>query len=168
MESLYRISVVCTGNICRSPMAEIVLRRAFADAGLAEVVLVDSAGTEGWHIGNGADARAIAALASIGHDGSTHSARQFEAGWLDDLDLVLCADAGHLRNIRRMAAGSDAQLRLLREFDPEAGDDLDLADPYYGDPAHFEECLRQIERAAAGVVDYVRRELTQEPSQRLA
>lgn len=168
MESLYRISVVCTGNICRSPMAEIVLRRAFADAGLAEVVLVDSAGTEGWHIGHGADARAVTALASIGHDGSMHLARQFDAGWLDDLDLVLCADTGHLRNIRRMAAGSDAQLRLLREFDPEAGDDLDLADPYYGDPAHFEECLRQIERAAAGVVDYVRRELSQESSQRLA
>ncbi len=165
MGSPYRISVVCTGNICRSPMAEVILRRAFAEAGLAGAVHVDSAGTDGWHVGDGADHRALAALSAAGHDGSAHRARQFEAAWLGHLDLVLCADAGHLRAIRRMASGSAAELRLLREFDPQAGDGrLDLADPYYGDDAGFAECLRQIERAATGVVDHVRAELTNVPS----
>ncbi|MDO5712391.1 MAG: low molecular weight protein-tyrosine-phosphatase [Micrococcales bacterium] len=159
MESPYRICVVCSGNICRSPMAQIVLARAFADAGLADNVEVSSAGTGGWHLGSGADDRALAALAGTGYDGSGHRVRRFEADWLEDLDLVLCADAGHLREVRAMAQGSDAEIRLLREFDPHARDDLDLADPYYGDQSDFEECLRQIERAGAGAVDYVRAEL---------
>ena len=161
MTSPYRICVVCSGNICRSPMAEIVLRRALADAGLGDAVVVDSAGTGGWHIGSGADDRALTALTGAGHDGSAHRVRQFEPSWLDELDLVLCADAGHLRDIRRFASGrsSEADIRLLREFDAQAGDDLDLADPYYGEQSDFEECLAQIDRASAGVVEHVRAEL---------
>lgn len=162
MTSPYRICVVCSGNICRSPMAEIVLRQALADAGLSEAVVVDSAGTGGWHVGSGADDRALTALSGAGHDGSAHRVRHFEAGWLDELDLVLCADTGHLRDVRRLASGrdSDAQIRLLREFDPQARGDLDLADPYYGEQSDFQECLVQIDRAVAGVLEHVRAELS--------
>ena len=162
MTSPYRINVVCSGNICRSPMAEIVLRGAMADAGLGGAVVVDSSGTGGWHIGSGADDRALRALTGVGLDGAAHRVRQFDARWFDELDLVLCADAGHLRDIRRPAAGRDVdtEIRLLREFDPQAGDDLDLADPYYGEQSDFEECLAQIRRASAGVVEHVRAEVS--------
>src|SRR5512132_4735403 len=74
----YRICFVCTGNICRSPIAEVVLRRLADEAGLAGTVQVDSAGTGSWHVGDGADQRAVAVLESGGYDGSAHRARVFE------------------------------------------------------------------------------------------
>ncbi|GAB96704.1 protein-tyrosine phosphatase [Kineosphaera limosa] len=155
----YRVCVVCSGNICRSPMAEVVLREAFTDAGLGDRVVVDSAGTGGWHLGGGADRRALNALAAAGFDGTAHRARQIEPDWFDDRDLILCADSGHLAAMQRMGRDSDADVRLLREFDPQASGDLDLADPYYGTPDDFEECLEQIRRAAPGIVEQVRADL---------
>lgn len=155
----YRICVVCSGNICRSPMGEVVLREAFERAGLGDVVVVDSAGTGAWHLGDGADRRAVTALAAAGLDGRGHRARRIEEDWLSQRDLVLCADAGHLRAMRRMGQDHAADIRMLREFDPQAGHDLDLADPYYGGPADFEECLRQIQRSAPAIVQHVRGEL---------
>ncbi len=159
MTSPYRICVVCSGNICRSPMAEYVLREAFEAAGLGDAVEVDSAGTGAWHVGNGADPRALTALHGQGYDGNPHRARHLEQSWLGERDLMLCADDGHLRAVRRLGRGHDADIRLLREFDPQAGDDLDLADPYYGDQADFEECLAQIRRSSDAVVAHVRAEL---------
>lgn len=155
----YRICVVCSGNICRSPMGEVVLRAAFEQAGLGDRVVVDSAGTGAWHLGDGADRRAVQTLAAAGLDGSAHRARRIEEDWFADRDLVLCADSGHLRAMNRMGQGYDADIRLLREFDPQAGHELDLADPYYGSSADFEECLRQIKRSAPAIVAHVRDEL---------
>ena len=77
--------LVCLGNICRSPMAETVLRAELAAASLAETaraVVVDSAGTGDWHVGDAMDPGARSALASRGHDGSAHRARQFQPSWL--------------------------------------------------------------------------------------
>lgn len=159
MASPYRVCVVCSGNICRSPMAEYVLRQAFDDAGLGDGVAVDSAGTGAWHLGDGADPRALAALHAAGYDGNAHRARRIEAHWLGERDLVLCADDGHFRAVQRLARGHDADVRMVREFDPEAGDDLDLADPYYGSHDDFTECLRQIRRSSDGIVEHVRAEL---------
>ncbi|MEU6392476.1 low molecular weight protein-tyrosine-phosphatase [Streptomyces sp. NPDC046939] len=153
----YRVCFVCTGNICRSPMAEHVFRTRVEEAGLSGAVEIDSAGTDGWHVGEGADPRTIHVLDEHGY-ATAHTARQFDADWFARLDLVIALDASHLRTLRRLAPSpQDAEkIRLLRSYDPGAGDDLDVPDPYYGGPAGFEECLRMVETASDGLLDAVR------------
>ncbi|MCH8626562.1 low molecular weight phosphotyrosine protein phosphatase [Arsenicicoccus piscis] len=161
---LYRITVVCSGNICRSPIAEIVLRRRLEEAGLGDTVQVDSAGTGAWHVGDQADHRALAALTTGGYDGNSHRARQFEPGWFEQTDLVLAADRGHERQLRRLAGSEEdrAKVQLLRAFDPDAvaAGTLEVDDPYYGGPADFARTLSEVERAADGIVDHVRDAVT--------
>ena len=87
-------------------MAETVLRASLAEAGLAEAVTLDSSGTGDWHVGEPMNPQARRALARRGYDGSgprTHRARQFEASWLPERDLVLAMDAGNLATLRRLA-----------------------------------------------------------------
>ncbi|MER8042671.1 low molecular weight protein-tyrosine-phosphatase [Streptomyces sp. NPDC094032] len=156
----YRVCFVCTGNICRSPMAEHVFRARVAEAGLADTVVVDSAGTGGWHEGDGADPRTVAVLEEHGY-GSAHSARQFRASWFPALDLVIALDEGHLRELRRLAPTPEdaAKIRLLRSYDPGAGAELDVPDPYYGGREGFEECLDMVETASEGLLAAVRDEV---------
>src|SRR6202161_4517625 len=92
----YRICLVCLGNICRSPMAETVLRASLAEAGLAEAVTLDSSAAGECHVGDPMYPQARRALARRSYDGSAHRARQFEASWLPERDLVLAMDAGNL------------------------------------------------------------------------
>lgn len=157
-----RVCFVCTGNICRSPMAEQVFRARLGDAGLAGLVEVDSAGTDGWHEGDGADHRTVSVLESGGY-ATAHTARQFRADWFASRDLVIALDAGHLRRLRRLAPTPEeaAKVRLLRSFDPglPAGADLDVPDPYYGGVDGFEECLTMCEAASEGLLETVRLEL---------
>jgi protein-tyrosine phosphatase len=153
----YRICFVCTGNICRSPMAEAVMRGLLEAEGLEHAVEVDSAGTISWHAGDPADRRAVMALRDAGYDGSTHRARMFERSWLADRDLVVALDAGHLDELRALAGdGPHApKVRLLRSFIQgvnEEVDDLDVADPYYGGPADFERVLEQVEEGCHGIL----------------
>ncbi|MEV0737783.1 low molecular weight protein-tyrosine-phosphatase [Streptomyces sp. NPDC050549] len=156
----YRVSFVCTGNICRSPMAESVFRARVEEAGLGDRVEVESAGTGGWHEGDGADPRAVAVLEEHGY-GTDHVARQFQASWFSRLDLVIALDGGHRKALRRLApTEQDAQkVRLLRSYDPAAGDDLDVPDPYYGGLDGFEECLEMVEAASEGLLTAVREEV---------
>ncbi|MFJ6571371.1 low molecular weight protein-tyrosine-phosphatase [Streptomyces sp. NPDC091292] len=153
----YRVCFVCTGNICRSPMAESVFRARVEKAGLGDRVEVDSAGTDGWHEGDGADPRTVSVLEAAGY-GSDHEARRFRASWFDRLDLVIALDAGHLRALRRLAPtpADAAKVRLLRSYDPDAGSDLDVPDPYYGEVDGFEECLEMVEATSEGLLDAVR------------
>ncbi|MEU9732547.1 low molecular weight protein-tyrosine-phosphatase [Streptomyces sp. NPDC048002] len=153
----YRVCFVCTGNICRSPMAESVFRARVAEDGLDGLVEIDSAGTGGWHEGDPADPRTVSVLEEHGYD-TGHSARQFEASWFARLDLVIALDEGHLRALRRLAPTEQdaAKVRLLRSFDPAARDDLDVPDPYYGGLEGFEECLAMVEAASDGLLDAVR------------
>ncbi|MFF5648868.1 low molecular weight protein-tyrosine-phosphatase [Streptomyces collinus] len=156
----YRVCFVCTGNICRSPMAEIVFRARVTEAGLDELVEVDSAGTGGWHEGDGADPRTVAVLEDNGYAGG-HTARQFQPCWFSRLDLVIALDSGHLGALRRLApTEQDARkVRLLRSYDPAAGDDLDVPDPYYGGTDGFEECLEMVEAASTGLLAAVRKDV---------
>ncbi|GAA3175656.1 low molecular weight protein-tyrosine-phosphatase [Streptomyces virens] len=156
----YRVCFVCTGNICRSPMAEIVFRARVAEAGLAGLVEVDSAGTGGWHEGEGADPRTETVLRENGYEAG-HTARQFDPSWFARLDLVVALDSGHLRALRRMApTEQDAdKVRLLRSYDPAAGDDLDVPDPYYGGADGFDECLEMVEAASTGLLAAVRKQV---------
>ena len=103
-------------------MGEFILREKFEEAGLGEQVVVDSAGTTSWEVGNPADRRTLSVLERNGHEdfgGSEHIARQFEHSWLDDRDLILAADSGHLSDLRRLARTEEqrARIRLFREFD---------------------------------------------------
>ncbi|MEU6094223.1 low molecular weight protein-tyrosine-phosphatase [Streptomyces sp. NPDC047079] len=153
----YRVCFVCTGNICRSPMAESVFRARVEEAGLGDLVEVDSAGTGGWHEGDGADPRTVAVLEENGY-GSDHTARQFQLSWFSRLDLVIALDSGHLKALRRLAPTPEDEdkVRLLRSYDPAAGEDLDVPDPYYGGMDGFEECLEMVEAASPGLLAAVR------------
>ncbi len=156
----YRLAVVCLGNICRSPMGEVVLTHKIERAGLADEVEVVSAGTGDWHIGNPMDRRAAAALTARGYDASLHRAQQFDSGWLDELDLVLAMDRGNYADIAAFMSldGADdgpdgSRLQMFRSFDPRAHDaDRDVPDPYYGGDDGFDHVLAMVERTATAIV----------------
>ncbi|MEU8850689.1 low molecular weight protein-tyrosine-phosphatase [Streptomyces sp. NPDC048564] len=160
----YRVCFVCTGNICRSPMAESVFRARVAEAGLDDLVEADSAGTGGWHEGDPADPRTVSVLEEHGYD-SSHTARQFQPSWFARLDLVIALDTGHLKALSRLAPTPQdaAKVRLLRSYDPAAGDDLDVPDPYYGAVDGFEECLEMVEAASTGLLTAVREQVEGQP-----
>jgi protein-tyrosine phosphatase len=146
----YRVCLVCLGNICRSPMAETVLRAALAKAGLDDTVILDSAGTGDWHVGEPMYPPARAALASRGYDGSVHRARQVRPSWLADRDLILAMDARNLAALRRMAAAADRdRIRLFGEVGllTEVGGG-DIPDPYGGTAADFGHVLDLLAAAA--------------------
>jgi protein-tyrosine phosphatase len=140
----YRICCVCLGNICRSPMAEAVLRAQIARAGLDKRVEVDSAGTGDWHVGGRMDRKASTALSRNGYDGKSHRARQFRPSWLTERDLILAMDAANLRDLRALAPNGEAgRIRLFGEIGGLGG--VDVPDPYYGDQADFARVLAMLE-----------------------
>lgn len=153
---MIRVVFVCTGNICRSPTAEAVLRHLVEQEGLADRISVGSAGTGGWHVGDDADARSLRALRGRGYQ-LRHSARQFRPHWFDEHELVVALDASHLRDLRRMRPG--AEVRLLREWDPEGPGDV--PDPYYGGDEDFQEVLDMVERSCEGLLEELRGRLDQ-------
>jgi protein-tyrosine phosphatase len=138
------------------------MRELIGQAGLADQVLVDSAGTGDWHIGERADLRALRVLGTHDYDASVHRARQFESDWFDQLDLVIALDRGHERTLRSWATDDQdrGKVRLLRGFDPEsAPGELDVPDPYYDGEQAFAEVLDQVEAACRGLLTQVRAEL---------
>lgn len=162
---MYRIATVCTGNICRSPMAELALRRAFDRAGLGQRVVVDSAGISDEEYGNPVDPRARRLLEREGLDTTGHHAQTFDPAWFSDHDLLLAMDLPHARSMRRQAAddAARAKVRMYRSFDPGLADspedDQGIADPWYGDTDGFEETWEMIEAALPGIVEHVRAQL---------
>jgi protein-tyrosine phosphatase len=155
---MVRICFVCLGNICRSPTAEGVMRHLVEEAGLAQQVVVESAGTGDWHVGNAADERARTAAQRRGYrlDGR---ARQFVPADFARCDYVVAMDASNRRNLEQLAPSPQARakVRLLREFEPE-GAGGDVPDPYYGGPEGFERVLDLCEEACRGLLAHVRRE----------
>ncbi|GAA3662538.1 low molecular weight protein-tyrosine-phosphatase [Nocardioides ginsengisoli] len=149
----YRIAVVCLGNICRSPMADVVLAARVADAGLDDVVEVISAGTGDWHAGEPMDRRAAALLTAEGYDASRHRAQQVRAAWLDEYDLVLAMDHDNLDDLRALGEADPARLRLFRDFDPD--DQGEVPDPYYGGDAGFRNVLDMVERTSSALTGAV-------------
>jgi protein-tyrosine phosphatase len=154
-----RICFVCLGNICRSPTAEAVMRARIAAAALGDEVVVESAGTGAWHLGEPSDGRAIheARRRGIVMDGR---AQQFTAADFARFDLVLAMDRQNAADLRRAAPTREdaAKVRLLREFDRAAGGDLDVPDPYFGGPDGFEDVFDMVERACAGLLEHLRAE----------
>jgi protein-tyrosine phosphatase len=152
----FHVSFVCSGNICRSPMAALVFAEHVRRAGLADRVRVSSAGVGPWHVGEPADARARRELAAHGYP-TEHVAAQV-ADDHQGADLLLAMDSGHEKALRRLVADPD-RVRMFRSFDPDATGDLDVPDPYYGGPDGFTDVLAMIEAAVPGLLDYVRTRL---------
>lgn len=155
-----RVVFVCSGNICRSPTAEVVLATLADRAGVADRIVVRSAGTGGWHAGEDMDRRSRATLHTAGYAWPSHSARQFTAADFARFDLVVALDSGHLAELRELARDADDpadardKLVLLRAYDPEADDtDRDVADPYYGGASGFTDVLAQVERSCEVLLD---------------
>ena len=160
--ALFRICFVCTGNICRSPMAEVVFKDLARMAGLEHSVAVISAGTGDWHVGEPADQRTVEALAEHGYDGSKHRARQFDPDWFSKLDLVVVFDHGQERILKAWANNDHdrSKVQLLLSFDKDQRL-VDVPDPYYSDAALFDRVLSMIERASSALFKQVTPGITQ-------
>jgi protein-tyrosine phosphatase len=157
----FHVCVVCTGNICRSPIGEHVLRRAVDEAGLSDRVVVSSAGTGNWHVGSGAHDGTVRVLTEAGYP-SEHVARQLTRADLAGIDLVLAADRDHRALVKRMMAEPDRQkVYLLRDFDPDADGD-EVPDPYYGPHQGFIDVLAMTKAAMPGVIEEIRRRLAEQ------
>ncbi len=153
------VTFVCTGNICRSPMAEKMFAQQIQRRGLGHAVRVTSAGTGNWHVGNGADERATRVLRAHGYS-TDHTAAQLDADHLA-ADLVVALGRNHVRLLRQLGVADD-RLRMLRSFDPRSGAHaLDVEDPYYGDHDDFEQVFIVIEAALPGLHDWVDKRLAQ-------
>ena len=152
------VSFVCTGNICRSPTAEAVMRRLVRQAGLEGTIDIDSAGTGAWHVGEARDQRSQSVglrrgmpLAGI--------ARQFRRSDFARFDYVLALDRENFAELVQLApdAQARAKVHLLREFDPASPPDTDVPDPYYGSIDGFERVFDICEAACRGLLDHLRR-----------
>ncbi len=154
----YRIVFVCLGNICRSPIAEVVMRGLLADSGLSDRVTVSSAGTGDWHVGERADPRTLDVLSRHGYDGAAHRARQFQPDWFTDHDLVVAMDSANLSELRRLAPAEHRdRVRLLLSF--VDGSPTEVPDPYYRGESGFDDVLAMVERGCRALLDHVRAEL---------
>jgi protein-tyrosine phosphatase len=138
------------------------MRALVRDAGLEDSIVLDSAGTGGWHVGEPPDERATATARARGI-ALEGAARQVRAEDFEDFDLIVAMDSSNLADLRRAAPDVDAreQVRLLREFDPASADQdpthpLDVPDPYYGGPRGFEDVLDLVGAACAGLLEEVR------------
>jgi protein-tyrosine phosphatase len=158
-QETFALCFLCTGNICRSPMADVVLRTMAAplveEGVLGARLEVTSAGTGNWHEGEPMDPRARRALEAAGYTDHGHVAHAITPRDLARLDLLIGLDRRHLETVRGRAAraGHDLPMAALRSFDASSGGHLDVPDPYYGDDSEFDSCLAMIEAGCRGLLD---------------
>jgi protein-tyrosine phosphatase len=153
MSRQIRVLMVCTGNICRSPTAEGVLRRKVADAGLSGQIEVESAGTVDYHAGSPPDHRAQQSAQRRGYDLSRQRARQLRATDFERFDLLLGMEAEHVDRLFALCpAPLQDRIRLLMDCAPSRPRGFGVPDPYYGAPAGFERVLDLVEEACDGLV----------------
>ncbi len=147
---------VCSGNICRSPTAEGVFRSLLEAEGLTGEVIVDSAGTHGWHAGEPPDPRAQAAARRRGIELGRLRARSVTLEDFARFDYIIAMDDDHRRQLEG-ACPPDARgrIQLMMDFAPDYGR-REVPDPYYGGDEGFEHVLDMIEAAAAGLLAEIR------------
>lgn len=147
MSEPVRVLFVCLGNICRSPLAEGVLRHRVECAGLSEWIHIDSAGTGAWHVGEPPDRRMSETAGRHGVSLAGQTARQFKAEDLAAFNHVFVMDKNNLNDVLYLDVDEsfEFKVRLFREFDPEPGD-FQVPDPYYGGPEGFENVFAMVDR----------------------
>jgi len=144
------------GNICRSPTAHGVFRNIVAEAGLADRIEVDSAGTHAYHVGEPPDARAMSTARKRGVDLSDLRARSASRSDFENFDYVLAMDRENLEVLRRLCPrGQEEKLRLFLDFAPDLGR-REVPDPYYGGAMGFERVFDMVEEAARGLLEEIR------------
>ena len=153
------ILFVCLGNICRSPLAEGVLEHLAQEAGLDESLRIDSAGTGSWHVGEAPDPRSIEVAERNGVTLSSRG-RQVTVADFHDFDLILAMDRSNFRELEQLRdeladPSAAAELRLFREFDPEAEGDLEVPDPYFGGPGGFDDVYEMVLRGCRTLLDEI-------------
>ena len=148
----YAILFCCTGNICRSPTAEGVFAKKVADAGLSSRILVDSAGTHGYHVGEPPDPRAQSAAKARGYDLSALRARRVERDDFERFDLVLAMDRDNCAFLARLCPSSRShKLKLMMEY-ARSYAAREVPDPYNGGPDDFALVLEMLEDATGGLL----------------
>jgi protein-tyrosine phosphatase len=156
------VLMVCTGNICRSPIAHGLLQHALREAGLHDRVHVDSAGTHGYHAGEAPDPRSIATAHGHGIDISAQRARKLTAGDFDRFDIILAMDQGHLQILQRLCPREQRnRLKLYLDYMPRFG--RDVPDPYYGGPAGFEMVWRMCLAVTAELMQEIGTRIGRQP-----
>ncbi|GAA1744578.1 low molecular weight protein-tyrosine-phosphatase [Aeromicrobium alkaliterrae] len=159
MADPYRVTLVCLGNICRSPMAHVVLEEKLTEAGLGDRVVVTSSGTGGWHTGDPMDSRAAATLSEAGYDPSHHVARKFTIDEYAENDLILVMDHSNEADVLELAPTVEEQqkVRMFRSFDPESSpEDREVPDPWFGDEGGFTRVLAMVERTSDALTEHLR------------
>lgn len=152
----FSVLFVCMGNICRSPTAEGVFRKLIEDAGMAEQILIDSAGTHAYHVGEQPDRRAQEAARRRGIDMSGQRARRVADEDFERFDLIIAMDRLNLETLKeRSPPEAHGRVRLMLEFAGSAGP-ADVPDPYYGGASGFERVLDLVEEASAGLIDHLK------------
>jgi low molecular weight protein-tyrosine phosphatase len=155
---LVAVLFVCTGNICRSPTAEGVTRKLAAERGHGERIIVDSAGTHGYHEGEPPDPRSVEAALRRGIDLSGQRARRFRTADFTDFDFILAMDRGHARILERAAPRhGEARIEMFLDYAPHLGA-TEMPDPYYGGAGGFELVLDMAEAAALGLIEAIERD----------
>ncbi|MGV6802442.1 MAG: low molecular weight protein-tyrosine-phosphatase [bacterium] len=150
-----KVLFVCLGNICRSPAAEGLFRKAASEIRLP--VYVDSAGTGAWHIGKAPDHRMIKAAKYRDVDISRLQARQVELADFYEFDYILAMDLSNQADLFSMAPGNrDADIRLFLDF--ANCEEREVPDPYYGGSDGFEKVLNLLEQACKGFLDHIEKE----------
>ena len=149
-----RVLLVCMGNICRSPMAEGVLRETAARRGVGDCLEIDSAGTHAYHEGEAPDPRTVNTAASRGYDLSSLRARCVSADDFEHFDWILAMDRQNLANLeRRCPNPCRGKLGLFLNFAARTSDGDEVPDPYYGGPDGFKHVLGLCENGAEGLLD---------------
>lgn len=151
-----KILFVCLGNICRSPLAEAIMKHKLNEAGLSEKIWVDSCGTASYHIGERPDHRTIRNAAGNGVKMS-HVGRQLTASDLEKHDIILAMDKSNYDNILRLKNASQFidKLKLMRDFDDDPGDEV--PDPYYGEERDFQQVFDILNKSVDGLIAHLRK-----------
>ena len=153
-----KVLFVCMGNICRSPTAQGVFARHVAQTDLSDVILIDSAGTHAYHIGEPPDTRASAAAQRRGIDLTGQKARRVEETDFEVFDYVLAMDTSNYEDLASLCLPEHlSKLHLFLDFAPELGT-RDVPDPYYGGSTGFERVLDLIEAASSGLLAKIRQQ----------
>ncbi|MCB0345221.1 MAG: low molecular weight phosphotyrosine protein phosphatase [Bdellovibrionales bacterium] len=156
----YKILFVCLGNICRSPLADCIMKTLVAERGLSQQFYVESCGTGSWHVGEPAHEDSIAVAERHGIDLGYHRARQLAASDFKKFDLLVAMDRENLNTIKSRAKGASAKLIHLREFDSESAGDLDVPDPYYLPKDSFKTVFDIIHRSCSALLQNLEQELS--------